>query len=193
MRRAMCVLAALLLVAGGIEVATPTSVLAHAQYERSTPAADSKVRAPESLDVWFTQELFRRAGANTLRITSADGRSVGIGEATIDAGDRKHLSIALLPGIAPGLYTVAWTSLSATDGDEASGMFTFTVDPNAPAAATPAAATSNTPIAAAPQTSNGSSGPSITLPVWSVVASALTLLAVGIGWWAITPRNEARR
>lgn len=36
---------------------------AHADYDRSLPAADSVIPvAPEVVEVWFTQELFRREG-----------------------------------------------------------------------------------------------------------------------------------
>jgi len=109
----------------------PQWVSAHAGYERSSPAAESVIpAAPEQLDIWFTQELFRRARVNTITVTGADGQRVDNGEAMIDSADRKRLSVQLVPGIPAGVYTVGWTSLSATDGDTAEGSFTFTVDPN---------------------------------------------------------------
>jgi len=116
-----------------LALAGTTVVGAHSEYERSVPAAGARIpRSPTKVDVWFTQELFRRAGANTLAVLAADGRRVDDGQARIDADDRSLLSVALLEPLVPGTYRVEWQSLSALDGDTAQGSFEFTVDPTAP-------------------------------------------------------------
>jgi len=119
---------------------TPQWISAHAEYERSEPGAGSTVRAPERLDVWFSQELFRREGENALEVFGPDGARVDIGAPVLDDADRTHLSVELAPGLAPGAYTVRWRTLSATDGDPGEGEFTFTVDQAAPEATPPAMA-----------------------------------------------------
>jgi copper transport protein len=48
------------------------------------------------------------------------------GTATVDAGDPNHL-ILPINALKPGIYTVAWKSLSRADGHEWSGSFPFTV------------------------------------------------------------------
>lgn len=144
----------------------PGAVFAHAEYARSTPADGSTVaKPPERIDVWFTQEMFKRTGANTLRVTGPAGEAVPSPDAVLDDLDRTHLSVALPAGLAPGAYEVAWTTLSAVDGDTAEGVFAFTFDPDAapvpapplPAASAPdgeaagagAAATATSPLATA--------------------------------------------
>lgn len=110
-----------------------TVVSAHSEYARSVPAAGARIpRSPARVDVWFTQELFRRSGANTLAVLAADGHRVDDGQAAIDAEDRSLLSVTLLEPLTPGTYRVEWQSLSALDGDTAEGAFEFTVDPTAP-------------------------------------------------------------
>ncbi len=119
----------------------PSDVTAHANYERSQPAADAVVRsAPAQVDVWFTQEMFRRAGENALGVVGPSGERVSDGDAVLDDRDRTHLSVALIVGLGPGEYVVSWRTLSAVDGDTAEAEFRFTVDPSAPiATATPEA------------------------------------------------------
>lgn len=191
-----------LLAAAFAAVARAAPALAHAGYERSTPgAAETVASAPSRVDVWFTQELFRRAGANTLTVVDAAGAPAHIGDAEIDQADRKHLSIALGSGLAPGTYTVRWTSLSATDGDPAEGTFEFAVDPAAqarpatpvPSVAAPAvsrpSAPAAPPTAAAPPT--GAAASIAGIPVWPFVAAAAIALSGTLGAWAIVASRPA--
>jgi methionine-rich copper-binding protein CopC len=113
-------------------------VFAHADYARSDPGAGAVVaEAPTQVDVWFTQDMFRREGENWLHVTGPDGAEVTSGEAAIDDDDRRHLSVELLPDLPAGEYTVAWRTLSAEDGDDHEGSFTFVVDPEAEVTSTP--------------------------------------------------------
>ena len=122
-----------LLLLAVLAFAGTATALAHSQYDHSEPAADARIpRAPTRVDVWFTQELFRREGANTLTVHAPDGRRVDDGVPVIDDSDRTHLSVGLSGPLEAGAYHVTWTSLSAIDGDSADGFFVFTVDPSAP-------------------------------------------------------------
>jgi copper resistance protein C len=121
------------LVLVSVVLVSATAARAHSEYERSEPAADARIpRAPSRVDVWFTQELFRRSGANTLTVHAPDGRRVDDGVPVIDDSDRTHLSVGVTGPLAPGGYHVTWSSLSALDGDTAEGFFAFTIDPSAP-------------------------------------------------------------
>jgi len=182
-----------------VAASAPRIVLAHAAYERSSPGAESVVTAaPERLDIWFTQELFRRAGANTITVTDPGGQRVDTGEAEVDSTDRKRMSISLVPSTTPGPYTVAWASLSSTDGDPAEGSFTFTVDPNAPpssgaASATPALTptppTESSPVTT-PPASPGADGPTdeedASFPWWVLVVGAAIGTSGAIVGWTLT-------
>lgn len=112
--------------------------LAHARYLRSEPGDGAIVSAPpERIDIWFTQELFRRAGENWIHVENPEGDRAELGEAQVDDDDRAHLSVELLPELAPGSYRVSWRNLSADDGDSDQGEFSFTYNPQAAVTSTP--------------------------------------------------------
>ena len=112
-----------------------TVVLAHADYDRSVPAAAEVVlQAPQQVQVWFTQELFRREGQNSLEVYGPDEQRVDLDDFAIDDDDRKLMTVSLPPDLANGVYTVRWRSLSAGDGDDADGEFQFTIQADEPTA-----------------------------------------------------------
>jgi hypothetical protein len=125
-----------LVIVGGLLIAG--SAYAHAGYVRSEPGDGAVIAAPPArVDLWFSQELFRRAGENWIRVVGPGEWIVHTGDAQIDDDDRKHLWVMLQPGLEPGVYRVEWRSLSAEDGDPDEGSFTFTLDPQAAATSTP--------------------------------------------------------
>lgn len=170
----------------------PELARAHAEYERSDPPANAVIpEAPAEVHVWFTQELFRREGANTLEVFGPDGAQVDQGDARIDDDDRAYMIVSLQPNLpAAGLYTVRWRTLSADDGDDDNGEFSFTVDPEA-AQVTPEAAPTATPPSLNPTPTvtpvptpapASSSQPGSGLPCLSGVLGFLAVAAVGLRW-----------
>jgi methionine-rich copper-binding protein CopC len=128
-------LVALPFVAAGL---TSHVVRAHAGYVQSIPAADAVIaEAPERLQIWFTQELFRRQGENRIEVHAPDGQRIDLDDAAIDDDDRRLMTVSLPADLPPGQYSVRWRTLSSEDGHEGRGEFVFTVDP---AAVEPAAA-----------------------------------------------------
>jgi methionine-rich copper-binding protein CopC len=134
-------------------------VFAHASYVRSQPGEGAIVAtAPEQVEIWFSQELFRRQGENWIRVLGPDGAAVHSGEAQIDDDDRTHMWVDLQEGLAAGEYRVNWRNLSAEDGDNDEGTFTFTVDPRAEVTSTPMqAVTATPPPTAEPQVTSATS------------------------------------
>ena len=127
--------AALLLAA--IQYPLATAVHAHADYDRSVPSAGEVVsQAPQQVQVWFTQELFRREGQNALEVYGPDDQRVDQDDAVIDDDNRKLMTVSLQSDLPNGVYTVRWRTLSADDGDEADGNFQFTIQADEPAAET---------------------------------------------------------
>ncbi len=111
---------------------SPQPARAHAEYERSEPAADAVITVPPAeVHIWFTQELFRREDANSLEVFGPDGIQVDNGDTRIDDDDRSHLLVSLQSGLPDGPYTVKWRNLSVEDGHEGSGEFSFTVESGA--------------------------------------------------------------
>jgi methionine-rich copper-binding protein CopC len=128
--------AILLAVLGGLLLVG--SAQAHAEYLRSEPGHGAVVATPPArVDIWFTQELFRRQGENRIEVYGPDGQAVHLDEAQIDDDDRRHLWVLLQPGMPPGEYRVEWRSLSAEDGHPGEGDFGFTLDPQAAVTSTP--------------------------------------------------------
>ena len=172
----------------------PALATAHANYDRSTPAADSTVRsAPARVDVWFTQEMFKRVGSNTLEVAESGGQRVDGGDSLLDPVDRTHLSIGLADALPPGTYAVAWRTLSAIDGDTADGTFTFTVDPSAiettpsptPEAASAAPATPSPVADGDSLTSDDAS-----FPWWALLAAGAIALTTAGSAWAISRPDQ---
>ena len=128
-----------------------TAVLAHADYDDTVPAVGEVVsQAPQQVQVWFTQELFRREGQNTLEVYDPDDQRVDLDDAAIDDDNRKLMTVSLQSDLPNGVYTVRWRTLSADDGDTAEGEFQFTIQAEEPEAeATPTATSTPVPTATA--------------------------------------------
>jgi methionine-rich copper-binding protein CopC len=176
----------LLITLVGLLIRYPAVGRAHAEYDRSEPPANAVIpAAPPEVHVWFSQELFRRAGANSLAVFGPAGTPVDNGDARIDDDDRTHLRVSLPTGLPAGLYTVKWHTLSVEDGHEGSGEFSFTVDPNTSSSETSPAATltgetpqpaANPTLAPAPTPDSGSSLPCL----GGLMVGALLVV---LPWW----------
>lgn len=119
-------------------LAAVSVALAHAEPAKVTPGDGAVLaKAPAEVVFQMSQDMARQAGANDIDVLDASGKEVTTVAAVIDNNDRRKLSVPL-PGTLPtGKYTVTWKTMSADDGDAASGSVGFTVDP----AATPNAGT----------------------------------------------------
>jgi len=111
--------------AGAVIFGAPT-VQAHAFLDHANPAVGSTVpTAPETVTMWFTQEL--EPAFTTATVTDASGNSVDTGPARIDPKDPTELRVALKK-LSPGTYTVSWRALSV-DTHTTTGHFTFEIKP----------------------------------------------------------------
>ncbi len=108
-----------------------SGVSAHAAYESSSPSFGAVLpQSPSEISVRFTQELFRRAGANSLTLQQVDGDVVvewDLSATEIGNDDRHVMRAAVDVELTPGRYVVSWTNLSAEDGDSDSGSYPFYV------------------------------------------------------------------
>ena len=126
---AIAVIAVIAMAALVAALALVEPAAAHAAYASSTPAfAEVLDDGPKSIELRFSQELFRRAGANTMRLErAADGASIELGPIRIDNADRAAMRADLLEPLEAGRYLVSWQNLSADDGDDDSGTYPFYV------------------------------------------------------------------
>lgn len=98
---------------------------AHALLVRSSPAAGAAVALPPAtIELWFSEPL--EAQFSYAYLVDAEGNVFGRNAAVVDAADPFHL-ILTPPALAPGIYTVAYRTLSQSDGHEWLGSFPLTV------------------------------------------------------------------
>lgn len=137
--RAWWVLLGLLL--AGLGLGQPTPASAHALLIRSVPEANAQLRQPPAtIEMWFSEPL--EAGFSRARLFSATGQEVPTGPTTINPADATHM-VLTLGQLKPGVYTVAWQTLSQADGHEFYGSFPLTIlnpDGSRPTAAAPTGA-----------------------------------------------------
>lgn len=111
-------------------VAASTVAFAHAEPANIKPGDGAVLNQPPAqVQIEMTQDMARQAGANDIVVVDANGKQVTTVSATIDNADRKKLAVPLPATLAPGTYTVQWKTVSADDGDPATGTTTFTYDP----------------------------------------------------------------
>ncbi|MEP6872010.1 MAG: copper resistance protein CopC [Anaerolineaceae bacterium] len=104
---------------------------AHSEPTNVKPGQNAVLTtAPTEVVLLMSEEMARQAGGNDVVVQDSKGAEVTKQPATIDGANRKKLSVPLPAGLLPGTYTVRWRTLSADDGDSASGNYTFTFDPN---------------------------------------------------------------
>jgi methionine-rich copper-binding protein CopC len=185
--------------------------LAHADAATSEPAPGALVTTPlETVQITFTQDLFRREGMNRIEVYDASGGRVDLDDPIVDDDDRRLLTVSLQPELAQGEYTVRWYSLSAEDGHEGEGEFSFTVagttsttDAESEASLTESAAVTETeeltssdeanataaptatpmePATAAAEEESPAAAPSNTVFGLNCLGSAPLGLAVGLAW-----------
>jgi copper transport protein len=117
-----------LLVAGlAVGVGAPPAS-AHALLKRSVPADGSSVsRAPRALLLFFTEPP--DPSLSIVSVLDATGKPVhGIGPPQPVPGDPNGLRVSVAPGTLPdGVYTVAWRTVSKTDGHVTAKAFSFGV------------------------------------------------------------------
>ena len=125
-----------ILIAGGL-LFTETAH-AHSAYVHSNPGADAVIATSlTKVEIWFSQELFRRKGENVIHVSGPDGREVSSGETQIDDDDRTHIWVELNPNLPAGKYLVEWKNISVEDGHSTEGSFNFSIDSQAAVTSTP--------------------------------------------------------
>jgi hypothetical protein len=121
-RRPLPVLLGAVALAGAL---LPGPAGAHANYVRSEPAANAVLgAAPSALRLWFAEKLDMAGTGVTLY--GPGGRTPLPAAPAVLPDDPRGLTVPL-GGLGPGVYTVAWATRSAEDGDDAAGFWSFAV------------------------------------------------------------------
>ncbi len=103
--------------------------MAHAEMKSCTPPINGMVETAPDKVVCTASEAMDPKGS-TLAVFDAMGMQVDKKDSAVDLNDpdRATISVSLDAAMMQdGVYTVKWTTLSASDSDQASGEFKFTV------------------------------------------------------------------
>jgi methionine-rich copper-binding protein CopC len=112
-------LAALLGLAGSV-----ASVSAHSYPQTMNPQANARLdAAPAHVGITYDSDITQ--SGTSLVLLDQTGAPVPVQP---DATSGRQSSVQPATDLAPGPYTVAWTSVSADDGHQAQGFYTFVVN-----------------------------------------------------------------
>ena len=102
---------------------TAQLAVAHALPKQQSPTPDSTVEAPHEVAIDFSEGL--EPAFSTLVVVDAAGKQVNSAKSAVDAGNKKHMSVAL-GDLKTGVYQVEWTAV-ADDGHRTQGRYLFNV------------------------------------------------------------------
>ena len=115
--------------------ALPAAVAAHSELESSSPAAgEVVVGGPTEITGEFTEPV--DPGRSSMELRDPDGARIARGGVP-EGGPATRMTIAGIPPLAPGRYTVRWTTVTADDDGVERGTFRFTVEAATPPPASP--------------------------------------------------------
>ena len=183
-----------------LAILLPVVVLAHAQLDTISPADKSSGPPPQQIVGTFVENVDPSKSSYT--VVDASGKVVANG-GVVDPSNAKRMTLAL-PVLAPGAYTIRWTTLSADDNEIARGTTTFTVVAASPspsatpvpsataaASASPSAGPASAPpsLAPSPSPSGGSGTPTSTTDALIPILAVLVILAL-LGLWLLRGRGR---
>ena len=181
-------------------LAAPATVAAHAELDKITPADKAATAgSPAEIVATFTEAL--DAGASSLKIVDAANNVIVEGSTV--GSDGKTMTLPIPTPLAPGAYTVRWTSKSAADGDLDHGTTTFTVaaappsvsptpEPSSPASVAPSVSPSAAPTVA-PSPSAGPTTPTASTSDALIPIIVVLVLIAAAGAWLLRGRSRATR
>jgi copper transport protein len=112
--------AALLLVV--LAIGSADAVDAHAVLLRATPSSSQTLnQAPDQVELLFSEPL--DPVFSHVQVQDASGQIVDVGDSHVDPEDDRLLVATVRPGLAAGVYTVVWRSLSAIDVHPDEGQY----------------------------------------------------------------------
>jgi methionine-rich copper-binding protein CopC len=178
-----------------------TVAFGHAELATVTPADKSTVQgSPTEIVMTFVQNL-DPAKSSIVVVDSAN--KVVVQGGTVPAGQKREMDLAITTPLAPGTYTIRWTTFSTEDQETARGTTTFTVTAPPPSAspsvapsasaAAPSALPSVVPtvvVSAAPSSPPTTPAASTNDAVIPIIVALIVL--AGLGMWLLRGRARAR-
>src|ERR1700687_4581710 len=134
-----------------VGVILPGRGTAHAVVLRpSPPGWQTLDRAPEQVQLLFSEPI--DVAFSSLRVVDGAGRTVDRGDTHVALSNDHELVVSLNPGLANGVYSVYWRSLSKIDVHPVHGQYALYVGVPGP---TGAVATNTAQVTATPETTLG--------------------------------------
>ena len=153
----------------------------HALPQTSTPANGSTLSIPPT-SVTITFGETPDPALSSIHVLDSSGRTVSTGAATPAAGVPLTLTVPL-GTLGPGVYTVAWRTVSVVDGHTAAGSFAFGVG-----TVPPPAASGGTGVPATGSTDAGMPSPVAIVGRWLLFVGLLVLVGgAGFGLLVTPP------
>jgi copper transport protein len=110
---------------------TGVPVSAHAMLLRSNPPANAILdTSPAQVELFFSEPV--APSLSSLKILDSNGKQADQGDMRVDLTDPTRMTVSL-PALEVGVYTVSWTAVSAADGHQTEGTFSFAVGSVKPA------------------------------------------------------------
>ncbi|TCW81924.1 copper resistance protein CopC [Burkholderia sp. SRS-46] len=101
-----------------------TAAFAHARPANTDPAANAALGAtPAAVAIDFTEPL--EPAFSSIVVVDGSGKTVSDGKASVDAANRKRMTVPL-SALGAGGYTVKWVAVAA-DGHRTQGSYRFSV------------------------------------------------------------------
>lgn len=164
-------------------ILTPVgAALAHASLVSSDPADGTTLTAsPASISATFAEAF--DTGRSSMELLGPDGATRATNAAAASA-TAESMTISGYGTLAPGLYSVRWTTITPDDNGIERGTFRFTMAAPVEGSGQPGSAspgTAATPIASPGAAAGGGSGGSGDIAVALVVLAALVI--AGLAWF----------
>lgn len=97
---------------------------AHARLITGSPKAGATVAAPTALKLTYSESIV--AGGSSVTLADAKGGAIATGPLSVDAKNKRLVTVPVTGKLAPGAYKVNW-SMKTDDGHTMSGDFGFMV------------------------------------------------------------------
>jgi len=111
---------------GGVMALGPAlPALAHAQIEKSMPAAEAVLyKSPAVIEAWFSEELALHG--SVMRLYNAGNQQLAVGG--VDLKDTSHQTMKIVPPyLHAGTYMVHWHAIAADDNGVTDNTFHFSI------------------------------------------------------------------
>lgn len=113
-------------IAAAAVLAVAGQAAAHARLIVASPKAGATVAAPRQLKLTYSESIV--AAASHVSVSGPGGAAVGTGPLTVDAANKRIVTVPFTAKPGAGAYQVTW-HMKTDDGHETDGEFTFSVKP----------------------------------------------------------------